>query len=128
MFFSPTFLALALALTASASPILDGLGTRVALEQRRSLTQADGWFDHAQAMKQVVRDRNKHRKNLINLKNNIGEENMNANPEGHAASQHEKRQAEPLTDYKEVFWAGNIAIGSNKKTFLIDFDSMSLTL
>ncbi len=57
MFFSHTLLALALAWTASASPIPDGLGTRVALEQRRSLTHADGWFDHAQAMKQIVRDR-----------------------------------------------------------------------
>ena len=40
-----------------------------------------------------------------------------------------RQQAEPLTDEEgDVFWAGSITIGSNKQTFLIDFDTGSSDL
>lgn len=39
----------------------------------------------------------------------------------------EKRQAESLTDYNDAFWAGDLDLGSKEETFLIDFDSESLT-
>ena len=43
---------------------------------------------------------------------------------GHKA---EKRQAETLSDEGyDLYWAGPIAIGSNKKSFTIDFDSTRL--
>lgn len=96
MFISLTLVLLAFVLAASASPLVGGLGHRVALHKRRSLTKTDGWFDYHQAIKQVMRDRkyvasylsliflsysfpsfSKHRKNLINLKHNVGPENMN---------------------------------------------------
>ena len=47
---------LALVLSSTAGPVLHGNGGRVALNQRRSLTDDDGWFNHDVAARQVARD------------------------------------------------------------------------
>lgn len=56
MFIKSSLITLALAMSASATPLVGGLGTPVALEKRNTLTKADGSFDHLGAIRQVVRD------------------------------------------------------------------------
>ncbi|KAI0743586.1 acid protease [Daedaleopsis nitida] len=134
MFIRSNLVALALALSVSANPIVDDLGTRVPFEKRNTLVNGNGWFDHPRAIKQVMRDRNKHRQNLINLEHNVGPQAMNKGAYIPKMANYEdqdvhKRQAEPLQDYQnDAFWGGSITIGSNKQTFLIDFDTGSSDL
>ncbi|KAI0693994.1 protease [Cerioporus squamosus] len=102
--------------------------------KRKTLTKEDGSFDHPGAIRQIVRDHNKHRRNLINLKRNAGPEAMNAGSHIRAvanvtSADLSARQAESLTDEaNDEYWAGPIAIGSNKQSFLIDFDTGSSDL
>ncbi|KAI0374183.1 acid protease [Pilatotrama ljubarskyi] len=138
MFIQPSVIALALALTAAASPVTEGLGTRIPFQKRNLLTTDDGWFDHERAVAQLVRDRNKHRNNLMNLEHNSGRHSFNegahimpvANFSAmYKGGHHDKRQAEPLVDEgNDQYWAGNIAIGTPGKTFYIDFDTGSADL
>ncbi|KAI0675140.1 acid protease [Trametes maxima] len=137
MFVHSSLIALALALSAAASPVSEDMGTRIPFRKRDGFTTQDGWFDHASAVKQVVRDRNKHRNNMINLKKNFGVDAFNegahirpvANYSVMFKSAQGKRQAEPLVDEEgDVYWAGNIAIGSPGQTFVIDFDTGSADL
>ncbi|KAI0743533.1 acid protease [Daedaleopsis nitida] len=133
MFIKSNLVALALALTASATPLLEGVGTPITLEKRVGLSTSSGFLDHAKAAKQVVRDRNKHRRNLMNLKRNVGAEFMNKGahipPIANLTNSHHKRQSEQLTDYEnDSYWAGSITIGSDKQSFLVDFDTGSSDL
>lgn len=57
MFVQSTLITLALVLSASASPVAEGLGTRIPFEKREGFTNGSGWFDHDRAVAQVVRDR-----------------------------------------------------------------------
>ncbi|TFK91595.1 acid protease [Polyporus arcularius HHB13444] len=136
MFIKSSLITLALVMSASATPLVGGLGTAVAIEKRNTLTKDDGSFDHTGALEQVVRDSNKHRRNLLNLERNEGVQafnegahirpvaNLTTSLTGHAA-----RQAESLTDEgNDVYWAGPISIGSNKQPFYIDFDTGSSDL
>ncbi|KAI0332356.1 acid protease [Cubamyces sp. BRFM 1775] len=132
MFIQSSLIALALVMSATASPMAEGMGTRIAFEKRNGFTTSDGHFDHARAVKQVVRDRNKHRGNLINLEHNMGHhafnEGAHIRPVANYSS-HGKRQAEALTDEGgDQYWAGNIAIGTPGQTFFIDFDTGSADL
>ncbi|KAI9068283.1 acid protease [Trametes sanguinea] len=135
MFVKAGLITLALLLSATASPVTEGLGTRVTFDKRDGITTQDGWFDHQRAVEQVVRDRNKHRQNLINLERNMGREAFNEGAEIKPLANlselapHDKRQAESLTDEGgDQYWAGNIAIGTPGKNFLIDFDTGSSDL
>ncbi|KAI0706790.1 protease [Cerioporus squamosus] len=134
MFIKSSLITLALVMSASATPLAGGLGTPVAIEKRKTLTKEDGSFDHPGAIRQIVRDHNKHRRNLINLKRNAGPEAMNAGSHIRAvanvtSADLSARQAESLTDEaNDEYWAGPIAIGSNKQSFLIDFDTGSSDL
>ena len=51
-----SFIALALTLPATASPIADGLGIRIPFQKRTALTDSEGMFDFAKAARQVARD------------------------------------------------------------------------
>ncbi|EIW63511.1 acid protease [Trametes versicolor FP-101664 SS1] len=138
MFVQSSLITLALVLSATASPVAEGLGTRIPFEKRDGFTSDSGWFDHDRAVAQVVRDRNKHRNNMINLEHNMGRSNFNEGAhirpvanysQMDKSSTHEKRQAEALTDEGgDQYWAGNIQIGTPGKKFYIDFDTGSADL
>ena len=57
MFVQSSLVTLALLLSATASPMAEGMGTRIPFEKRNGFTTSDGRFDHARAVRQVVRDR-----------------------------------------------------------------------
>ena len=57
MFIKSSLIILALALTTSAVPLVDGSGIRIPFEKRNLLVRPDGMFDHTQAIRQMVRDR-----------------------------------------------------------------------
>ncbi|KAH8102946.1 acid protease [Cristinia sonorae] len=133
MFCKATLVTVALALVASASPIIRDQGIRIALPKRSSLTKPDGTFDHDTAVIQTFRTINKHRQNLINLEANRGREAFNRGAEIKAFAtlpEHlAKRQSEPLTDQNDdTEWTGPISIGSNDQPFVIDFDTGSSDL
>ncbi|KAI0821616.1 acid protease [Trametes gibbosa] len=144
MFVKSSLVALALGLSAAASPVVEGMGTSVPFEKRNGFTSHDGWFEHRLAIQQVVRDVNKHRNNLVNLQRNSGRTSFNqgahirpvANysqmmkqPDTDDDNYNERRQAVALTNEGgDQYWAGNIQIGSPTKQFYIDFDTGSADL
>ncbi|OSD06723.1 acid protease [Trametes coccinea BRFM310] len=142
MLVQSSFVTLALVFCAAASPVAEGSGTIIPFQKRNGFVKEDGWFDHDRAVQQVVRDRNKHRNNLMNLERNEGSHAFNeltpiqgahirpvANYSAMYKAGNDKRQAESLTDEGgDQYWAGNIAIGTPGQTFLIDFDTGSADL
>ncbi|TCD70576.1 Type I transmembrane sorting receptor [Steccherinum ochraceum] len=132
MFCKASLFTVALALVASASPVIQEEGIRIDLPKRASLTKADGTFDHDQAIIQTFKTFNKHRQNLINLEANRGKEAFNEGAEIKAFAalpEHlAKRQSDTLTDQQEEEWTGPISIGSNNQKFTIDFDTGSSDL
>ncbi|KAJ7435463.1 acid protease [Mycena galericulata] len=136
-------LAVTLALSVAASPSPGAprtTGTTIPLRKRSSLTTADGVFDKDKAIAANAATINKHRQNLINLKNNKGVAAFNAGAEikevatlpsdveARMLRRAEKRQAESLTDENDEEWAGSISIGSPAQNFVIDFDTGSSDL
>lgn len=79
---SALLLAVTIALSVAASPAPAeapaARGTTIPLRKRSSLTTADGVFDKDKAIAATVATINKHRQNLINLKNNKGVEAFHA--------------------------------------------------
>lgn len=55
MFCKASLLALALALVASAAPLVEETGTRIPLQKRGSLTKSDGTFDREKAIRHNVK-------------------------------------------------------------------------
>jgi hypothetical protein len=68
----------ALSYLVSAFPVLPRQsGIRIPLRRRATLTNQDGTLDLYQAVASTVFTLNKHRQNLINLKNNVGAQAFN---------------------------------------------------
>ncbi|KIY45392.1 acid protease [Fistulina hepatica ATCC 64428] len=106
------------------------------LRKRAGLTDENGVFDYDRFVAINVATKNKHRQNIINLANNLGEQTVTdlaTIPSKVAARLAQrwktKRQAEALTDEEDnEEWAGDITIGSDDQKFLIDFDTGSSDL
>ncbi|KAI0757033.1 protease [Daedaleopsis nitida] len=131
-FKSTTLAALALALSSKASPVHQETGRRVSFHRRHAMTDNNGWFDHDEVSRQVIRTHNKHRNNLVNLERNAGREAFNEGAEIKPFMEHhpvERRQAESLMDEKsDTYWVGKMTIGTPAQQFTIDFDTGSSDL
>ncbi|KAF7341604.1 Acid protease [Mycena sanguinolenta] len=121
--------ALAIGATASpaAAPVV-GREITVALRNRANLTTSDGVFDKDKILRATDKTVNKHRQNLLNLKNNKG---ADALPEGASLDPRQytpgwKRRTEPLTDEEGgLEWTGTVSVGTPGQQFLITFDTGS---
>lgn len=127
----------ALSLLVIAAPLPES-GVAVPIRKRACrLTDANGVFDHDKAVRATVLLKNKHRQNLINLRNNRG---LDAFSKGARIlpiarlprlvnTRLQRRQSEPLTDQNgDTEWTGTISIGTPGTEFLIDFDTGSSDL
>ena len=56
MYGTASLIALAFVLPATASPVAAELGTRIPFHKRNDLVDSEGMFNHAKAIRQVVRD------------------------------------------------------------------------
>ncbi|KAI0632386.1 acid protease [Trametes polyzona] len=138
MFCKTTLLTVALALLTSATPIIRDdpsveAGIRIPLQKRGSLKTTDGLFDHDRAVRQLVRQKNKYRQNLLNLQRNLGALPFGAEIKALATLPerllHPKRGGVPLTDQSfDLEWTGPITIGNPPQNFTIDFDTGSSDL
>nr|VWO98977.1 Probable mitochondrial substrate carrier (Putative mitochondrial carrier protein) [Ganoderma boninense] len=132
MFCKATLVSVALALIASAVPIAQPNGIRIPLQKRGSLKNEDGTFNAEKVARELVRVQNKHRQNLINLKQNVGEQAFNKGASIKPLAllpEHAKRAGVPLTDQEnDLLWTGQIEIGTNDQKFTVDFDTGSSDL
>ncbi|TBU55644.1 protease [Dichomitus squalens] len=133
MFCKAALITVALALIASASPIVKpSSGIRIPIQKRGSLTNEDGTFNAEKVARELVRVQNKHRQNLINLKNNVGVKAFNKGASIKPLATiptHVKRDGVDLTDQEnDLLWTGEITIGTDDQKFVIDFDTGSSDL
>ncbi|KAF7341718.1 Acid protease [Mycena sanguinolenta] len=118
--------ALAIGVTASpaAAPVVAGEIT-IVLPNRANLNSSNGVFDKDKVIRATDRTSNKHRQNLLNLKNNKG---ADALPEGADLSPRGEGEVALADQEDGTEWTGTASIGTPGQQFMIDFDTGSADL
>ncbi|KAI9059506.1 acid protease [Trametes sanguinea] len=129
MFYKTALVTVALALLASASPLVKERGTPIPIVKRGSLTRPNGTFDAEKAIAARLKLQSKHARNLINLERNLGAERFKELYPDADLSKLQKRAGVSLKDQDDdLEWTGTISIGTPAQSFTIDFDTSSADL
>ncbi|OSD07620.1 acid protease [Trametes coccinea BRFM310] len=122
MFSKAALVTVALAVLASASPVINERGTPIPIVKRGSLTRPNGTFDAEKAIAARFKLQRRHARNLINLERNLGSERFK---ELYPDADLTKLQNDQDGDLE---WTGTISIGTPAQSFTIDFDTGSADL
>ncbi|KAL7280237.1 hypothetical protein ACG7TL_006656 [Trametes sanguinea] len=149
MFSKTALVTVALAVLASASPVINQRGTPMAIVKRGSLTRPNGTFDAEKAIAArlklqrrvfdhpsivcladvLIFSDSKHARNLINLERNLGAERFKELYPDADLTKLQKRAGVFLKDQDgDLEWTGTISIGTPAQNFTIDFDTGSADL
>ncbi|EKM60381.1 uncharacterized protein PHACADRAFT_203594 [Phanerochaete carnosa HHB-10118-sp] len=123
MFCKATLVSVALALLATAGPVVRTPGIRIALGERSMLTRADGTFDHEKAILNNIKTQNKYQRNLRSL---LANKEFRTIPPSLRKRAFGIELLDPAKDGSK--WLGSITIGTPDQPFNIDFDTGSSDL